>query len=166
MFFHSFKKFVLSSFFLFSLALVSSAQELPLQQRFINEFTRPGRPTMTVSLWGSVAYPGVWNVERDVDLIDLLSAAQIPGAGVVEPDVRQQAVIKLYRPVNGERREIYRADLEQLLGEGQSYPTLANGDIVEVVLVRRRRVGFQFVTQIVGTSATLTLLVLRITQGR
>ena len=70
----------------------AAGQDLPLpEQSYVNEFARPGQPTTTLYLWGAVGTTGIWRVERDVDLIQLLSVARVPGIGASQQDVRQNS---------------------------------------------------------------------------
>ena len=143
-------------------------QDLSLpEQSYVNEFARPGQPTMTLYLWGSVGTTGIWRVERDVDLIQLLSAAQVPGIGQEQMDVRQRISLRVFRSGSGDRREVYSQRLNDILEEGAAYPDLQNGDVLLVETSQRRRIfSFQFISTIVGTASSLALLVLRLTRGR
>jgi len=127
------------------------------------EFYRPGRPTMIVYIWGAVGQPGIWRVERGVDLIPLLSAAKVPGVGSSPQGVSQQYLVRLFRDVNGERREIYNERLERLVGGGaRPYPPLQEGDILVVEMRQRARFGWGTVFEVTRTVAQMLTLYLLI----
>ncbi len=146
------------------LALSSFAQSPALTTQGVNQYARSGRSTITVFIWGEVGTPGVWRVEPDVDLIELLSVVGVTGVGVDEPDMSQRISLRIYREEGGQRSEIYSQQLDHLLTGGRAYPTLQDRDILEVVTRRRRRLGLQTVALIVGTVASITLLALRISE--
>ena len=150
---------------LMTLAPASVAQSIP-QNQYVNQYARTGRPTIDVFIWGEVGTPGLWRVEPDIDLIELLSVARVTGVGLEEPDISRRVSLRIYREEGGQRSEIYSQQLDHILTGGRAYPTLQDGDILEVVTRRRRRLGLQTVTQIVGTAASLTLLILRISDRR
>lgn len=126
------------------------------------EYARPGRATMTVYLWGDLGTPGVWRVERDVDLIDLLSAARVSGIGRDAAGVASENTLHIYRGPGSDRQQIYEVELEQLLGEGADYPDLSEGDVLVIETKQRQRFGLQEASQLVTTISTLTLLVLQL----
>lgn len=142
-----------------------SAQVVPSEAGFVNDFARPGEPTMVIYLWGNISQGGLWRVERNVDLIELLSAAQVPGVGTISPGVRQRIHVNIYRTVDGDRRRIYREEISQLLEEGAEYPSLSSRDIVEIEIRTRQRIGLGTISTVIGTLSSITLLTLRILSG-
>ena len=130
----------------------------------INDFSRPGRPTILVYVWGTSSSPGIWRVEQDVDLIQLLSAAMVPGMGVVEQTKKQTINLRIYRPTGGRRVEIYESELTKMITEGGGYPSLQDGDILYLETVIKNRFSFQTIFSAVGAAASLTLLVIRLNQ--
>jgi hypothetical protein len=141
----------------------AQAQNLPLpEQSYVNEFARPGQPTMTLYLWGSVGTTGIWRVERDVDLIQLLSVAGVPGVGTSERDVRRRFILHIYRDEGGERREVYAEEVENLIGGGAApVPPLQDGDILAIETRERRRISVNLVfTTLRTVSSFLSLYLL------
>jgi len=137
------------------------------EDSYINTFARPGEPTMTVYLWGTVGRTGIWQVARDADLIEFLSAVQVPGIGQEDRTIRRRITLRVYRGGAGERREVYNQRLDYILERGAAYPDLQDGDVLLVETEQRRRFfTFQTITSIVSTAASLTLLILRLTRGR
>lgn len=131
----------------------------------INQFARPGQPTLIVNVWGGVGQPGIWRVEQNVDLIELLSVVQVPGLGIENPGIRQKTLITLYRVEQGRHREVYKENLAHILQDGSALPMVQDGDVLAVTQVRRRNFGLTFFSSIVGTASSLTLLILRLTQN-
>jgi len=159
---------VVLTVFLFLSATIPSpvaAQAFPTEATFVKNFARPGQPTMIVYLWGNVAQAGLWRVEPNVDLIELLTAAQVPGVGTRTPGIRQNIFVNVYRSTNS-RQRIYRRDITKLLEEAAEYPTLQPQDIVEIEIRERRSFGLRTVSAIIGTISSITLLALRLTSGR
>ena len=135
------------------------AQNLSPQQDYVNTFAQPGQSTITIYLWGTVGSPGIWRVERGVDLVSFLSAVQIPGLGAADQDVRRNFELHIYRTQSGDRRQIYVEDVENLLAGGaQPYPPLQDGDILVIETETRRRLSFRTVFEIVRTTASLITL--------
>ena len=116
---------------------------------------------MTLYLWETVDMTGIWRVERDVDLIQLLSVAQVPGIGASQQDVRQNFILPIYREVNGERTQIYEEEIENLIGGGaKGVPPLQNGDILAVETQTRRRICLNLVFTTLRTVSSFLSLYL------
>ena len=136
------------------------------EQGFVNRYASPGSSTIQVYVWGSVRNPGIWRIEPNLDLVELLSAVGVAGVGEDQLDFSQHVNLRIYRTIEGNRRMIYEERLDDVLAESATYPPLQESDVLEVETERRRQFGFQFFSQIVGTTATLALLILRLTGGR
>ena len=141
-------------------------ETLEATDAFVTEFLTPGAPSMTIYIWGAVGTPGIWRVDRDVDFIELLSAAQVTGIGQDEPATNQRVNLRIYRTLEGDRRKIYDTRLDDVLAAGASYPDLQDGDVLEVETERRRGLSLQLVSQIIGTASSIVLLTLRLASGR
>lgn len=145
------------------LVKTANAQEIQIEEpSFTNEYARPGRPTMTVYLWGDAGTTGIWTVERDIDLVELLSAARVPGLGDQNPELSRRVDVTIYRKTGGSRSQIYQRRLQELAEGVQDYPSLQEEDIVEIRTEQRRRFSFSTLTTYVGTASSLVLLVLRL----
>jgi hypothetical protein len=134
-------------------------------QSYVNDFSRPGQATILVNVWGSAGQPGLWRVEKDVDLVDFLSVVGVPGIGTEDPGTRSTAYIAIYRTINGQRQEAYRRKVADILEDGATYPTLQSGDVVSVEVKRRRKIGLRTISSLVGTASSITLLILRFTDA-
>lgn len=143
------------------------AQDFPesSQENFVYRFARPGQATMRVYIWGQIGQPGIWEVARDTDLIELLSAARVPGVGTDQPEVREVTMLTLYRRQEGggPRQQVYAQPLEQVVAAGEPPPRLQEGDVIQLQTQQRSRFSFRDVTQYVGVASSMVLLVLRLT---
>lgn len=133
-----------------------------------NRFARPGMPTNEVWVWGEVSQPGIWRVERGADLVQFLSHLRVPGLLQQQAQTRSRFTLKIYRGPGQSRELIYEKRLDELLEEGDDYPELQDGDILAVELRQRqsRLRIFQLVVSTVSSAASLTLLFLRLRDGR
>jgi protein involved in polysaccharide export with SLBB domain len=156
-------KTVISLGFMLGLGTLASYGQIPdMGEAFAYRYAEEGRTTIDVYVWGAVGRPGIWKVASDVDLIELLSVAQVPGVGEVDASIDQTVMLQIYRTQGGRRQTVYSEQLDMILASGQAYPALQEGDIVEVITRRRKRFGLQVVSQLVGTAASLVLLIIRI----
>ena len=88
----------------------------------------------------------------------------MPGVGLDEVGTRSKTYIVIYRTIGGERREAFRRNVKDLLQEGANYPRLQPNDVLSIEVKRRRKIGFQVISSIVGTTSSIILLVLRLTE--
>lgn len=147
------------------LSLVTSADAQSAQageRAFTNRYARPGRPTMTVYVWGEVGNTGIWRVERDIGLIELLSAVQVPGLGDESPEFERQVLVTVYRQQGDRRSQVYQRQLEEIASGAQDPPSLQEGDILEIRTEQQRQFSFSTVTTYIGTASSLLLLALRL----
>lgn len=119
---------------------------------------------MTVYVWGSVGTPGVWEVERDADLVEVLSAASVPGLGTDQPGLSERVVLRVYRlqQAGGRRHQIYEDSLENLLQQGVQGPSLQAEDVLSIELRQKRTFNISTVAQYVGAASTLVVLGLQL----
>lgn len=158
---------VVFALLLFAVCSFPASAQLPPasgEDSFINVFAAPGAATVTVNVWGAVSRPGLWRVERGVDLIEFLSVTGLSRVGQTRVGTRTKTVVSIYRTVDGVRREVYRSDVEDILEDGATYPVLEDDDVLGVEAIERRSLGFQTVSLLIGTAssiASLTFLILR-----
>lgn len=138
------------------------AQRPTTDSQFIRMYARPQFPTIHVFVWGDVASPGVWRVEPEVDLVELLSAAGAARNDNEDRSGETTSHLRVYRTVGEQRSIVYERELAAVLSGGD-YPALAEGDVVEVTTERiERRETLQTVTQIVGAASAVVLLIFRL----
>lgn len=143
---------------LFPIEAVSQSEER------ITDFSRPGRPTMFVYVWGTASTPGIWKVEQDVDLLELLASAQIPNFGNSDNTTKATVTLRLFRDSGSQRQEIFKSEVNELLTSGKSYPDLEADDIIMIETKTKQRFNLQTVFSAVGAAASLVLLAIRIRQ--
>ena len=130
---------------------------------YVQTFARPGRATHTIYIWGAVASPGIWKVETETDLVELLSVVRPTNYGTQRAGTRDKVVIRIHRSQGGRRGVVFESTMEELLSTPSNRrPSLAADDVVEIQSIQRRRVGFQTISTVVGTLSSLTILALRI----
>ena len=147
---------------LFLIAGVDTAQAQ--QEGKITDFSRPGRPTMMIYVWGTASTPGIWKVERDVDFLELLSAAQIPNFANIESTSKQTVNVRVYRTTGGRRVEIFASEMKKLLTDGKDYPGLQEGDIILLETITKQRFNLQTIFSAIGAAASIVLLIIRLRQ--
>lgn len=149
---------VFSLFALFQLDVMAQSEER------VTDFSRPGRPTMFVYVWGTASTPGIWKVEKDVDLLDLMSSAQVPNFGAIDNTTKSTVTMRLYRTTGGQREEIFQSEMNALLTSGKTYPSLQENDIILIETKTKQRFNLQTVFSAIGAAASLVLLAIRINQ--
>jgi hypothetical protein len=92
----------------------------------------PGEPTITVSVWGAVAAPGLYEVGEATDLGTLLSLAGGPAGTPEQEDRHVTTTVRLFRTAGPARQLAYEAVVDRLVLEPGRYPALHDGDLVEV----------------------------------
>jgi hypothetical protein len=125
---------------------------------------RPGEATVQVSVWGTVPRPGIYEIPDTTDLDKLLTMA---GGAPLEArtEGREDATItvRVYRPEQDGRSQLFEAPLERMLQGNTSYPALRDNDIVVVETVRPKQpFGWRDVLSVASALGSITLLALRI----
>jgi hypothetical protein len=125
---------------------------------------RPGEATVQISVWGTVPRPGIYEIPDTTDLDKLLTMA---GGAPLEAQTEGQddatITVRVYRPEQDGRAQIFEAPLERMLQGNTSYPALRDNDIVVVETVRPKQpFGWRDVLSVASSLGSLTLLVLRV----
>ena len=135
--------------------------ELPL-----NRYAREGRPVDKVLVLGSVRAPGVWEVERGVDLVEFLAHlnAGASAVGLRGTGERRTTTVQVYRgPEGGARALVFEGDFRALVERRVTPPGLQANDllVVEDVIHRRRDIGvtLAYINAAVGLSGLVFTLV-------
>jgi len=125
---------------------------------------RPGEATVQISVWGTVPRPGVYEVPDTTNLDKLLTMAGGAPMEARQEDRKPPTItVRVYRPEQEGRSQIFEAPLERMLQGDTSYPALRDDDIVVVETVRPQEpFGWRDVLSVASTLGTLTLLALRI----
>ena len=93
-------------------------------------YAKPGDITITVSLWGFVNKPGLYEVSSSTDLVSLISLAGGPTNYAKLSDVR---IIRTFKAQNGDtvKKEI-KVNLENIIELNQEQLQLRPGDVIYV----------------------------------
>ena len=148
----------------FALLLLIPEFAIAQSEERITDFSRPGRPTMFVYVWGTASTPGIWKVEQDVDLLELMASAQIPNFGNTEGTTKTTMTLRIFRDSGSQRVEIFQSEMNELLTSGKSYPDLEANDIIMIETKSKQRFNAQTVFSAIGAAASLVLLAIRIQQ--
>ena len=149
------------------LAPSASAQEV---QPY--EYARPGQPTMTIYVWGSVSKPGIWVVEREATLVEILSLVNVQTEGNTQAGVRADRFLRVYRASEGaipsegpypDHTLIYEMPIEEMLISPQPDLKFRDEDILAVEIETHRTwFTLRNISSVIGTVASLTLLIIRL----
>ena len=103
----------------------------------------PGEATVVVSVWGTVLRPGTYEVSAGTDMGEVLSLAGGPTLAPLrqtsETDLAREIRVRLYRTDGATRTALYDATLDAMVAAPSAYPTLAEGDVVEVTTAETER---------------------------
>lgn len=125
-------------------------------------FAEPGDATIQVAVWGSVGKTGIYEVPVETELDRLLTMAGGAPLTARSENQKREITIRLYREVDGKRRAIYEAPIEEMIANPDAYPDIQDQDVMIVETITDQRFTFQTVLSLVSTLASLTLLGLRL----
>ena len=94
-------------------------------------FAEPGAPTMDIRVVGEQVRNGIYNLQRETSLTDLMV---LSGGGPTSADTDRQiirALVRVLREQGGVRTPVYEATTEQAIREPGQHPVLQDGDVVE-----------------------------------
>jgi hypothetical protein len=125
---------------------------------------RPGEATVQVSVWGTIPQPGIYEVPDTTSLDKLMTMA-----GGAPLEARREGrdaptiTVQVYRPGPDGRRQIFEAQLTDLLNGNPQYPDFRDNDIVVVETVTPKSpFTWRDALSLTSTLGTLVLLGLRI----
>jgi hypothetical protein len=153
---------------IFSIFCVASAQSYGrIEQTQSNlgsyyYFVQPGAPTVRVSVMGPVRYPGVYELGKGADLLQVLSLCGGPDPGRVEFVNRQRTTIKVFRPSESKDKPFYESLLEKALTGQVKSPELAEGDIITVDVAAWRRFDWRDILTLVNVVNTVIIIIIAI----
>ena len=165
-----FLAFVLLSFALISPALAQVDQlnmaTRMMAGRSVNYYyAKPGDITITVSIWGFVQRPGLYEVASSTDLVNLISLAGGPNTYAKLSDIE---VVRTSKNENGTyTRRRFRVDLSKLTKVTEDQIKLKPGDVIYVNHTRWYTVKEIFsVTSGLAILSTSIYYISRIFSGR
>ena len=125
----------------------------------------PGEATVVVSVWGTVQRPGTYEVSAGMDMGEVLSLAGGPILAPIrqttETDLTRETRVRLYRIDGAARTRLYDATLGEMVAAPAAYPTLAEGDVVEVTTfeTERRRWTWRDTATLGGLAASALIAI-------
>ena len=130
----------------------------------VYRYANPGQPTMDIRLWGAVSSPGVYQVERDLDLIEVLTLAGGPAIPSQDDRTIQRMDIDVLRESGANRTVVFTTTLGGLTAADTVLPDLQDGDLVTLTAVTRQRFTWRDALGVAGSIAGLAVLILRFTE--
>ncbi len=127
----------------------------------INEYWRPGYPTITINVMGNVDQSGLWKIERDLDFIELASVLNI--ARFESGREKVITTVRIYRGPSSSRALVYEAELVDILESVAPYPRLNDADLLVVEQkTKGNGVTLRTVTSTIAAIGSVILITLRI----
>ena len=124
-------------------------------------FTRSGEASIAVNVVGA-ALPGVYEVGVDVGMRRLLVLAGGDPSGAEELRVRKDSTVRLVRSGTNGGTVVFESDTDAFFTDQVAIPELQDGDTIILHIVERGRFGWRDILSIVGSVATVALLVERL----
>lgn len=124
-------------------------------------YAEPGDLTINVNVWGTVRYPGRYEVQTGTNLGELLSYAGGPLMQSRQEHDQRQVTIRISRPTEEGREIIYKAELDSMIVSSAKYPVMQHGDIVTIETVEMQGITWRDVLGVVGAAASVGVLILR-----
>lgn len=122
---------------------------------------QPGEATMQVEVLGAVRSPGLYVLDANTTLNELLALSGGPTLNVRTGSNRRTTIVRLMRPQR-ENDPVFEAQLEGAIASFDDAPPLADGDILNVEIIERRRFTWRDVFTVVNTVALIALSVERL----
>ncbi|WP_410338163.1 hypothetical protein, partial [Longimonas sp.] len=132
-------------------ALRSARTRLPAA---IQDYGRPGVPRITIYVWGN-AQSGVWTVEEDASMLEVVSATSRVGLDERNPERRQVHTLRLFRDGNRSGDPEFEARLEDVFSRSVTLPELRERDVIVIETRTRRRLSWRDINQVTGTIASV-----------
>jgi hypothetical protein len=129
----------------------------------VHRYHEPGEPVIAVDVWGSIRQTGRFYIAPDTGLLELLALAGGPPLQPETEQVNREVILRLSRLSGGERRVVFEANVDSLSSGGVVPPPLLNEDLITVNSTVDKPFTWQDGLTIVAGVASLTLLILRIT---
>lgn len=130
----------------------------------VYRYANPGQPTMDVRIWGAVRSPGVYQVERDTDLLDVLTLAGGPAVPAEDDRSVRSVELQVLRDPAGARTVVLATTLGELTTQDTPLPGLQDGDLVSLSVQTRQRFTWRDALSVTSSVAALAVLVLRLVE--
>lgn len=130
----------------------------------VYRYADPGEPTKEIQLWGAVRNPGIYQVEREADLLTLLTLAGGPAVATEDERTSRKTSVRVVRQPASARTVVLDASLDELTTEARPLPPLEDGDLVTLTSEVRQRFTWRDALSITSSAASLAVLILRIVE--
>lgn len=115
----------------------------------VQDYGRPGVPRITIYVWGN-AQTGVWTVEEDASMLEVVSATSRVGLDERNPERRQIHTLRLFRDGNRSGDPEFEARLEDVFSRSVTLPELRERDVLVIESRTRRRLSWRDLNQVTG----------------
>jgi len=120
----------------------------------VQDYGRPGVPRITIYVWGN-AQTGVWTVEENASMLEVVSATSRVGLDERNPERRQIHTLRLFRDGNRSGDPEFEARLEDVFSRSVTLPELRERDVLVIESRTRRRLSWRDLNQVTGTVASV-----------
>ena len=127
-------------------------------------YAPPGEPTMDIRVWGAVRSAGIYQVEYETSLLDVLTLAGGPALPAETDRTEQTVRVQVVRDPSGARTVVLAAELGELTDRDVVLPDLQDGDLVTLTPESRQRFTWRDALSVTSSVASLALLILRIVE--
>jgi hypothetical protein len=127
-------------------------------------YAAPGEPTMDIRVWGAVRSAGVYQVEEEATLLDVLTLAGGPALPAETDRTEQTVRVEVVRDPSGARTVVLATTLGELTDQDVTLPELQDGDLVTLTPESRQRFTWRDALSVTSSLASVVLLVLRIVE--
>ena len=121
---------------------------------------------MTLYVMGGAGDAGIWQVERDIGFVELLTVLNVARPLQEREDRRTKVILRLYRGQGNQRDLIYESSLEEAVDGERPPPALTDGDVLIVEPITRNRLSIRNVSSMVSAVSGIILLAIRLSNIR
>jgi hypothetical protein len=128
------------------------------------KFTQPGDVPVTINMWGTIRFPGKYELKRGSNVGEAVSLAGGPQERGIDIGRIDRAITVTLSRERLDRREIvFQAELSSVLESESPLPVLREGDVVYVNTITEQQPNFQtLILPALNLVATGLLIVLRV----
>ncbi len=130
-------------------------------------YVTQGDQSIEVDVWGTVRFPGRFEVPLDANLGDLIALSGGPLNTTRDSRlVSRITTVRISRGINSNRSVVFEQDFQNLLNLQGSFPNLENGDVImiETIDTSKNQWVTQWLLPLSQLTATIVLIVLRANQ--
>jgi len=125
-------------------------------------YTEQGDVTMQVHVWGSVRYPGLYEIPRNSTLTELISLSGGPLFGERASRSTRNLDLRLHRYEGVERQIIFQTRMKNEIVVRDEDPILLDGDVITMEAVFRQGFRWRDLFPIVSMVGTIVLILDRV----